>query len=201
MCATPTRRKSWSRPHSWRLSNRAAFRGESTERTWLLGILRHKLADHARARHREYGAASSGNASVETHARDSRYDEHGSWLNRPARWSKNVNRSLESEEIWRDFENCLSRLPAGIAEAFVLREVRGISAPSACVELRISPENLWVRMHRARELLRKCLNGRWAVQKSRNPAVSLGGRPNDPRDRTELRGPAPTGSPVAGGAP
>ena len=34
------------------LSNRAQFTGRSDERTWLVGILRRKIADHYRSRHR-----------------------------------------------------------------------------------------------------------------------------------------------------
>lgn len=164
------------------LESHAGFRGESTERTWLMSILRHKIADHGRARYRDRGGRDAAGAEAAVLARDDRYDESGGWLNRPGAWSRSPARSLESDDFWRDFEACLSVLPAGVAEAFVLREVRGIDAPVACAELRITPENLWVRMHRAREMLRKCLSGKLsgtpsADRKPKARATSRGARP------------------------
>jgi len=149
------------------LESHAGFRGESTERTWLMSILRHKIADHGRARQRERTLREPASAAAASLARDDRYNEHGGWLNLPAAWSRSLTRSLESDDFWREFEACLGLLPAGVAEAFILREVRGIDAPIACAELRITPENLWVRMHRAREMLRKCLSGKLAGSPSK----------------------------------
>lgn len=148
------------------LESHAGFRGESTERTWLMSILRHKIADHGRARQRERTLREPASVNTANLARDDRYNESGGWLNSPAAWSRSLTRTLENDDFWREFEACLGLLPAGVAEAFILREVRGIDAPVACAELRITPENLWVRMHRAREMLRKCLSGKLAgVQK------------------------------------
>jgi RNA polymerase sigma-70 factor (TIGR02943 family) len=129
-----------------------SFRGESSERTWLLAILRRKLVDQFRARGRE--RAGAGGVLGEM------FDKRGRWRFDPGR--PPADGMLESPEFLADFERCLSKLPAGLAEAFVLREVRGSPAEAACAALRISMDNLWVRMHRARLLLRKCLAERWS---------------------------------------
>lgn len=139
-----------------------AFRAECTERTWLVSILRRKIADHERReirRRERLGPADAG-------AMATMFDERGRWRFDPGRGPEDS--ALESGEFWRDFERCLAKMPAGLAEAFVMREQRASTSEVICSTLGISLENLWVRLHRARVLLRMCMSRRWApVRKTR----------------------------------
>ena len=56
---------------------------------------------------------------------------------------------------------CLSRLPAHLADAFLDRELEGLSREAICRDVNITPENLSVRLYRARLLLRRCLEVHW----------------------------------------
>jgi RNA polymerase sigma-70 factor (ECF subfamily) len=123
------------------------FRGDSTERTWLVGILRHKIADRERARRR------AGTREVW----DDNYGPDGRWAHAPARAHADPSALGERPEFWERFARCLALLPAPIAQAFVMREIRGVSVEAICVHANISAENAWVRLHRAREGLRRCL--------------------------------------------
>ena len=140
------------------LRARESFAARSSERTWLIGILRHKILDHFRRSGREQAAlgALPHGAAVE-----SGFDRRGHWKVAPEAWAGEPSRKLETQEFWDQFGRCLSRLPRGLADAFFLREVDGLGADEVQELLGISPANLWARLHRARTLLRDCLEIGW----------------------------------------
>lgn len=132
----------------------ADFRGESSVRTWLISILKRRIADHARRERRD-----ERTSHVWTKSFTELYDDRGMWssgVGGAARLTEG-----EREEFARDLERCVAKLPGKTAETFMLREVRHLSAEVICDRLQMSRENYWVRMHRARMLLRNCLSGRW----------------------------------------
>jgi RNA polymerase sigma-70 factor (TIGR02943 family) len=142
------------------LRSHESFRGESSERTWLLSILRHKMVDHIRRRRKEEPIEDgAGERSAPTNPMMEMFDQKGRWRFDPGRGPGDG--ALESPEFMADFARCLEKLPAGMAEAFVMREVRGSAAEAICAALQITLDNLWVRLHRARVLLRRCLARKW----------------------------------------
>jgi RNA polymerase sigma-70 factor (ECF subfamily) len=52
-------------------------------------------------------------------------------------------------------------LPDKVAQSFLLREVDGVSSEEICKDLGVSPNNLWVMLHRARMGLRRCVEVHW----------------------------------------
>jgi RNA polymerase sigma-70 factor, ECF subfamily len=135
-----------------------SFAARSSERTWLIGILRHKILDHFRKSGREQaalGALPNGAAA------ESGFDRRGRWKVAPKAWVGEPSRSLETREFWDQFGRCLSRLPKGLADAFFLRELDELRAEEVQELLGITPANLWARLHRARTLLRDCLESGW----------------------------------------
>jgi RNA polymerase sigma-70 factor (ECF subfamily) len=68
---------------------------------------------------------------------------------------------MESREFWEIFGRCLSELPQSLGDAFFLRELDGLRAGEVQQRLGITPANLWKRLHRARSMLRQCLESRW----------------------------------------
>jgi RNA polymerase sigma-70 factor (ECF subfamily) len=144
------------------LQSRRRFAGASSERTWLVGILKHKLADHFRRRRREEPAEYAGADSWI----DDLFDRRGHWRKWPPRWT-NPSAVFENTEFWTIFSQCLRRLPAQLAEAFSLREMDDLPSAKICKVLGISPTNLGVMMHRARLRLWRCLNIHWFSDKKR----------------------------------
>ena len=146
------------------LRARESFAGRASERTWLFGILRHKIVDQIRKASRETarlnGVATNG-------AEAGPFDARGRWRIGPASWAGSPTREIETKEFWEVFGGCMSKLPPGIADAFLLRELDGLSADEVQDALGISPENLWKRLHRARILLRKCLESNWFSQRTK----------------------------------
>ena len=140
------------------LRGRSEFEGRSSQRTWLISILRHKIVDHVRHQARE--RASSVGAADERDGADF-FDENAHWRDMPAKWPADPRQTLEQAEFWAGFEQCLTRLPAGLADTFCLRELEGLDNAELCKLLEISSSNLWTRLHRARMLLRQCLEQNW----------------------------------------
>ena len=135
------------------LAGEAGFGGRSNLRTWLTGILKHKIVDALRRGSREVTAGSEEEL-------DSLFDEKGHWLELPSAW-KDPDASLEQSQFFRALEDCLARLPAKTAQAFMLREHMGLETDEICKELAVTPTHCWVLLHRARMALRECLSSNW----------------------------------------
>jgi RNA polymerase sigma-70 factor (ECF subfamily) len=144
------------------LSARKNFAGGSAERTWLIGILKHKLADHwrrvARAAVLEPLADSDDPDELLERVFDSANRDH--WRVRPPAWS-DPDTALEDKQFWRTLSECIAALPAAQAQAFSLCEFDGLDGAEACKVLGVAPTNLWVMLHRARLRLRQCLEKNW----------------------------------------
>lgn len=135
------------------------FAGESSVRTWLIGILKHKILDHFRRASRERPLPGTGNeTSLDDF--DALFRENGHFLERPADWG-NPEQALAEQEFFTILEECLDRLPRNTALVFKMREVMGIEVSEICKELGITPNNCWVMIYRARMSLRQCLEARW----------------------------------------
>lgn len=128
------------------------FEGRSEVRTWLIGILRNKIADHMRKLGR-----------VQEEPTDRFFTDRGEWVASPGEWH-DPEGQLTNEEFKRAFAECLGKLPEPLAEAFVLREVEEEDYGTVCDELAISATNLSTRLYRARMLLRKCLEDNWFAE-------------------------------------
>ena len=140
------------------------FEGRGSERTWLVGILKHKITDHFRRATREAPIGEGqddGPEHAEFFTRTDGWDNH--WNNKfaPTDWRASPVELVEQGEFFKVFNNCLSPLPERTASAFTLREVDGLSSEEICEMLGITVNNLWVMLHRARLHLRNCLEKNW----------------------------------------
>lgn len=141
------------------LAGGGSFSGGSSESTWLVGILKHKIADHFRRRSREAplpGAEPPGNDP---------FDARGHWNAGPSDWGGDPEDLLRQKSFFDRFLECLSGLSRNQADAFTLREIEGADTGEICKVLNISETNLWVMLHRARTHLRRCLEARWFEEK------------------------------------
>lgn len=134
------------------------FRSESTVRTWLIAILRRKIVDYYRgqatALDGDCAAGSSGGDAARMFA------GNGRWQAMPAKW-KTPAEALEDREFWAVLNACLSKLPATLASAFVLRELEDLPVDELSETLEVSAGNVRVRLYRARLYLRECLQRNW----------------------------------------
>ena len=140
-----------------------AHAGRSSERTWLIGIMKHKVIDHFRrvARNPQFQLSAEGDDESDC------FEESGPWRghwreNRaPNSWAVDASQCFESAEFWETLDRCLSQLPQQMSIAFTLREIDGLTSTEICEILNITPNNLWVLLHRSRCKLRELLEVNW----------------------------------------
>ena len=137
---------------------RDRFHGQSSERTWLVSILRHKICDYFRRRCRERTFPDSSST-----AGDDRFDQTMLWLHETAAECLSPSRRLDLQDFRRSVETALRILPRRIAEAFTMYEMEEFSSAEICQHLDISEGNLWTMVHRARKQLRGLLSG-WRTE-------------------------------------
>jgi RNA polymerase sigma-70 factor, ECF subfamily len=137
----------------------AGFSGKSSVKTWLTGILKHKIVDAIRRKQ-----ASPEFARLDDESRidefDALFDETGHWEQPPASWG-DPDADFERREFFDIVDFCLEQLPPNTARVFMMREVLELESPEICKELAITTTNLWVILYRARMALRLCLEKNW----------------------------------------
>jgi RNA polymerase sigma-70 factor (ECF subfamily) len=137
----------------------AGFSGKSSVKTWLTGILKHKIVDAIRRKQ-----ASPEFARLDDEFRidefDALFDETGHWEQPPASWG-DPDADFERREFFDIVDFCLEQLPPNTARVFMMREVLELESPEICKELAITTTNLWVILYRARMALRLCLEKNW----------------------------------------
>jgi RNA polymerase sigma-70 factor (TIGR02943 family) len=134
-----------------------SFAGQSQLKTWLVGILKHKVVDQLRRHTREATVLTGedGEDLLET-----LFDGSGHWNEAPADWA-DPQTALSQRQFFEVLEACVENLPATQARVFMMREWLELESPEICKELAISSTNLWVLLHRARLRLRECLQVKW----------------------------------------
>lgn len=135
------------------------FSGRSSLKTWLTGILKHKIVDAIRKKTRG-PALSSLDEECQIDDFDALFDETGHWENPPASWG-DPEAALSRREFFDVMDFCLDKLPPNTARVFMMREVMELDSDEICKELTITSTNLWVILYRARVALRQCLEQHW----------------------------------------
>lgn len=138
------------------LAAESGFQGRSNLRTWLTGILKHKIIDSIRRATRERTLDGEDAAGVDDF--DALFDETGHWRDRPQAWPEDA---LQEKQFLAALEKCLSALPARTGQVFMMREHLGFETPDICKELGITATHCWVLLYRARMALRECLEKGW----------------------------------------
>jgi RNA polymerase sigma-70 factor (TIGR02943 family) len=143
------------------LAKPQAFQARSQLKTWLVGILKHKIIDSMRQRQREVlldtGSDDDGTADpLELLA----FKTDGHFAEKPADWG-NPEQDLKSRQFMAVLDACTEKLPAVQGRLFLMREWLEMSSDEICKELGLTSTNLYVQLHRARLRLRECLELNW----------------------------------------
>jgi RNA polymerase sigma-70 factor (ECF subfamily) len=134
----------------------SGYAGKSSARTWLTGILKHKIIDIFRRQQREV----QFDGEDEEPGMEEFFADDGHWLEPPQRMGE-PHSQLQQDQFLRILQQCMDRLPAKQARIFLLREVEETDQEEICKELEVSATNAWVMLYRARMGLRKCLEIHW----------------------------------------
>lgn len=147
------------------MKNSQKFTGRAAFKTWVFAILKNKIADTLRQRHRLVEASQFLHADEEDENFQELFDRKGFWHmdERPQEWA-NPEKAIKDAEFWRIFEACLDHLPGQQGRAFMMREFIELDSNEICAALNLSVSNLNVILHRARLRLRECLENRWFLE-------------------------------------
>jgi RNA polymerase sigma-70 factor (ECF subfamily) len=141
------------------LAGESGFAARSNLRTWLTGILKHKIVDTIRRQSRERAAPDPGSEGGADEF-DALFDARGHWEETPDAWEQPEG-ALGQKQFLAALDACLRALPERTARVFMMREHLGLETPEICKELGITPTHCWVMLHRARMALRLCLETNW----------------------------------------
>jgi len=142
------------------LAKPQAFEGRSQLKTWLVGILKHKIIDSLRQRQREVVLDSGSEDDSFDPLEYMAFKADGHFAQRPADWG-NPEQDLSSRQFMAVLDACTEKLPPMQARLFLMREWLELSSDEICKELGLTATNLYVQLHRARLRLRECLELNW----------------------------------------
>lgn len=142
------------------------FKGESSEKTWLVRILQNKIIDHYRKKDILKNTAGYLNET------EKEFDEHffapddhsqAFWKKEalPGHWKSDADSRINELEFSRILEFCIKKLPPKLLPVFVSRYIEENDSEQICKDYDISPSNYWVILHRAKLLMRTCLEKNW----------------------------------------
>lgn len=144
------------------LQGQKSFAGDSAARTWLVGILKHKIVDLIRKKVREPTLVNVDEPIdfAQDEVTEAMFNDTGHWTSPCQDWGS-PDKVLEQKRFWKVLAECLKRLPPQLAMLYSLREISGMDTEDICKDLNISSTNSWVMLHRARLGLKQCFEIHW----------------------------------------
>tara|TARA_R110002124_G_scaffold131910_1_gene294308 strand:- start:37000 stop:37554 length:555 start_codon:yes stop_codon:yes gene_type:complete len=138
------------------LKSKDNFKGEASERTWLISILKRKIIDY-------YRKINSNKGKAEVRINYNSDEAEGDWLEERVSdpYDKTAEDTMENEELGIAIYNCLDTLNEKQATIFRMKTMDGFDTEAICNEFNITPSNLWVIIHRARKAMAECLEQKW----------------------------------------
>jgi RNA polymerase sigma-70 factor (ECF subfamily) len=141
------------------LEGASGFAGQSQVKTWVVGILKHKIIDQFRRSSREVSADAQMEAAG-ADSLDDLYHPNGHRYQEPSDWG-NPEATLSRSQFFDVLQACVDGLPANLGRVFMMREWLEYETAQICKELNITSTNCFVMLHRARMRLRECLEANW----------------------------------------
>ncbi len=142
------------------LAKPQSFGNRSQLKTWLVGILKHKVIDALRHHSREISGLGTGDEDDTDPLEYLGFKADGHFAQMPAEWGNPVQQ-IRNRQFLEIMDACINKLPVTQGRLFLMREWRELSSEEVCKELNLTSTNLYVQLHRARLRLRECLELNW----------------------------------------
>ena len=146
------------------LERTGQFRGNSSERTWLTAILKHKIIDVYRKRNSGLANPGSLQQVVDSEPEKEFFEaDNGHWKDAYAPQALGVENEdpLANKELTGILQRCLKKLPALWFSVFTMKHMDEAATEMICDQLKLTPGNFWVIIHRAKLNLRACIQKAW----------------------------------------
>jgi len=143
------------------------FRAESSEITWLTAILKNKITDYYRKKDILKGSVEYLETTDLDFSKNFFDTGNGHWLPEaaPQLWSEPADASMDKAEFNKVLEMCVQKMPARLAPVFIARFFNEEDSEKICKDHGISSSNYWVIIHRAKVLVRSCIEKNWFLTK------------------------------------
>jgi len=138
------------------------FAGNSTVRTWLIGIMKHKIIDHIRKEVRRRNLVDA----IEHDPTSFYFNDHQQWADVPQAWYENPEDLCRNEQFKAVLQENINQLPDKQRIVFHMREIAGHDTATICKACDISIAHCHVLLHRARMTLRQSLRTYWMEQQN-----------------------------------
>lgn len=141
--------------------NLHSFHRNSQPKTWLIGILKNKIADYYRRMLRSGIEQPLSGADPAGY-----FVENGHWIRdaRPHHWEQEPDQLTNDPAFNRIFDDCIDHLPTAMRACIRLKFLDEKKGEEICQELGISDTNYWQLIRRAKLQLRACLETNWFRQ-------------------------------------
>lgn len=139
-----------------------SFEGRSKAKTWLFSILNRKIADYYRSHQSDFKNYADPHIAKAEETVQGFFSSDGHWENMEVDpiW-EDEKALLDHDDFREKFEGCLSDLPTLWQEVIKAKYLQNLKADEICQELELSTTNYWQITHRAKLLLKKCIETFW----------------------------------------
>lgn len=142
--------------------NRDGFQGKSSEKTWLSSILNNKIIDYYRSKRHD---------KLEDYLEETEESFHNGFFietkhhwkpdTAPKQWKSSPEEELIGAELSQTLEECMNKMPDKVGQVFKAKFVSDDETDNICKDYGLTSSNYWVIIHRAKLLMRACMEKNW----------------------------------------
>jgi RNA polymerase sigma-70 factor (TIGR02943 family) len=142
------------------------FRGDSSEKTWLVSILKNKIIDYYRKKDVLKDTTSYLKETEDSFSEHFFEKGNGHWLGTaaPQEWTTYADSALTENEFYQVLHGCIQKMPPSLISIFTMKFIDDEDSETICKVSNISSSNYWVIIHRAKVLVRSCLEKKWFLK-------------------------------------
>ncbi len=135
----------------------ATFQGKSQPKTWLFSILNNKIIDYYKKKSKQF-IVSSDDYLKQIRTTDGFFDKHEKWKTQS---DLNDQHWLDNPEFNSILSDCIKNLPDNWQFIIQSKYILDKKSSDICQELNITQSNYWQISHRAKLVLKKCIELNW----------------------------------------
>lgn len=138
------------------------FQHKSSPETWLFSILNFKIIDYYKKNKNKPFSLNQINEKNANEAVDSLFNVQEAWANweNKSIWNEEKH-LLDDDDFNKKLDFCLNDLPENWRLAISAKYILNKKAEEICQELEMSKTNYWQIIHRAKLLLKVCIEKHW----------------------------------------
>jgi len=140
------------------------FKFESNPKSWLNTILNNKIVDYYRKSAAQATVLNGENNRQAYAITESFFDQNDKWKSEPESIWKDDLHLLDDEDFNGVMRTCLEDLPETWRNAISFKYLFSRDLKEICQELNLSMSNYWQVIHRAKLMLKKCLEVKYFNQ-------------------------------------